>query len=266
MLCAALVCERASWQVCTRGIGGVKSPGRVGAIVVPAHTRFICPICCMDAGSHWMATSPRRSPGLRQHWPSSTQPGTRSPTRRRSPGCCCAPSPWPHPGDMVTGLHRRTERDAPRRPVQLRRVERRHQQLDRALRLCVQPVGGGRRLFRGPGARAAVRLEGTGGAHPPRLRGQPSDRRSARRSRAHDVHGGGACGRSFQATSLAMERLVDAGVLVQVSVGRRNRAFEAHELVDAFTAFERRLASPEGDTRTSTPARRVPGRPAGNRS
>ena len=68
-------------------------------------------------------------------------------------------------------------------------------------------------------------------------------------------------GRSFQATSLAMERLVEAGVLVQVSIGRRNRAFEAHELVDAFTAFERRLASPEGDTRVSTPARRVPRRP-----
>ena len=73
-------------------------------------------------------------------------------------------------------------------------------------------------------------------------------------------------GRSFQATSLAMERLVEAGVVVQVSVGRRNRAFEAHELVDAFTAFERRLASPEGYTRVSTPARRVPGRPAGNRA
>ena len=73
-------------------------------------------------------------------------------------------------------------------------------------------------------------------------------------------------GRSFQATSLAMERLVDAGVLVQVSIGRRNRAFEAHELVDAFTAFERRLASPEDDTRTSTPARRVRGLPAGIRS
>ena len=73
-------------------------------------------------------------------------------------------------------------------------------------------------------------------------------------------------GRSFQATSLAMERLVEAGVVVQVSVGRRNRAFEAHELVDAFTAFERRLASPEGDTRTSTPARRVSGLPAGIRA
>ena len=73
-------------------------------------------------------------------------------------------------------------------------------------------------------------------------------------------------GRSFQATSLAMERLVEAGVLVQVSVGRRNRAFEAHELVDAFTAFESRLASPEGDTRTSTSARRVPGRPVRRRT
>ena len=71
-------------------------------------------------------------------------------------------------------------------------------------------------------------------------------------------------GRSFQAAGLAIERLVEAGVLVQVSIGRRNRAFEAHELVDAFTALERRLASPEGDTRTSEPARRVPRRPARN--
>ena len=55
-------------------------------------------------------------------------------------------------------------------------------------------------------------------------------------------------GRSFPATSLAIERLVAASVLVQVSVGRRNRAYEAPELIDAFTAFERRLASPDGDT------------------
>ena len=68
-------------------------------------------------------------------------------------------------------------------------------------------------------------------------------------------------GRSFQATSLAVDRLVGAGVLVQVNIGRRNRAFEAHELVDEFTAFERRLASPQGDTRISAPARRVPRRP-----
>ena len=65
-------------------------------------------------------------------------------------------------------------------------------------------------------------------------------------------------GRSFQATGLAIERLRGAGVLVQVNVGRRHRAFEAPEMVEAFTALERRLASPAGDTRASAPARRVP--------
>ena len=65
-------------------------------------------------------------------------------------------------------------------------------------------------------------------------------------------------GRSFQATGLAIERLRGAGVLVQVNVGRRHRAFEAPEMVEAFTALERRLASPAGDARVSAPARRVP--------
>ena len=69
-------------------------------------------------------------------------------------------------------------------------------------------------------------------------------------------------GRSFQAANQAIGQLVEAGVLLQVNVGRRNRAFEAPDLVDAFTAFERRLASPEGDTLVSPPARRVPRRPA----
>ncbi len=65
-------------------------------------------------------------------------------------------------------------------------------------------------------------------------------------------------GRSFQAASQAIDRLVGAGALTQVNVGRRNRAFEAPELIDAFTALERQLASPAGDTRVSAPARRVP--------
>ena len=68
-------------------------------------------------------------------------------------------------------------------------------------------------------------------------------------------------GRSFQAASQGINQLMDAGVLAQVTVGRRNRAFEAPELIDAFTALERQLASPEGDTRVSGPARRVPRRP-----
>jgi Fic family protein len=67
-------------------------------------------------------------------------------------------------------------------------------------------------------------------------------------------------GRSFIQTNEAIQRLVDAGVLMQVTVGRRNRAFEASEIIAAFTALERQLASPEGDTRNSEPVRTVPRR------
>ena len=65
-------------------------------------------------------------------------------------------------------------------------------------------------------------------------------------------------GRSFQAANRAIDRLVETGVLAQVNVGRRNRAFEAPELIDAFTALERRMASPLGDTLVSEPTRDVP--------
>ncbi len=65
-------------------------------------------------------------------------------------------------------------------------------------------------------------------------------------------------GRTFQPVNDAIARLTDANILRQVSVGRRNRAFEAPEVFEAFTALERRLASPAGDTRTSAPSRRVP--------
>ena len=57
-----------------------------------------------------------------------------------------------------------------------------------------------------------------------------------------------------------MDRLVAAGVLVQVNVGRRNRAFEAPELINVFTALERQLASPAGDILVSPPIRNVPQR------
>jgi len=67
-------------------------------------------------------------------------------------------------------------------------------------------------------------------------------------------------GRTFKPAADAIERLVDAGILKQVTVGRRNRAFEAPEVIAAFTDLERQLASPEGDTRTSEPARTVPRR------
>jgi Fic family protein len=67
-------------------------------------------------------------------------------------------------------------------------------------------------------------------------------------------------GRSTQAINEAVGRLTAAGVLSQTTVGRRNRAFEAVELIDLFTALERQLASPEGDTRIAPPVRRVPHR------
>jgi Fic family protein len=66
--------------------------------------------------------------------------------------------------------------------------------------------------------------------------------------------------RTFQATNEAISRLSDADILKQVNVGRRNRAFEASELVRRFAALERRLASPAGNTGSSEPSRRVPRR------
>src|SRR6266851_7694618 len=67
-------------------------------------------------------------------------------------------------------------------------------------------------------------------------------------------------GRSYPQTNAAIRRLVDAGILSQITVGQRNRAFEAPAIINAFTDLERQLASPDGDTRTSEPARPVPPR------
>ena len=69
-------------------------------------------------------------------------------------------------------------------------------------------------------------------------------------------------GRTFNPASEAIQRLVGAGILHQVNVGRRNRAFEAPEVIAAFTDLERQLRSPEGDTRSSASVRRVPHRRA----
>ncbi len=70
-------------------------------------------------------------------------------------------------------------------------------------------------------------------------------------------------GRSFRATNRAIDDLVTSGVLKQVTVGRRNRAFEAVEIIDAFTRFERRLASPSGDTQVDRPTDTAGARTAG---
>ena len=64
-------------------------------------------------------------------------------------------------------------------------------------------------------------------------------------------------GRSFVATNNAIDRLDASGILQQVPLDRRNRAFEAPDVIQAFNDLERRLASPGGDTRMSPPARTV---------
>jgi len=64
--------------------------------------------------------------------------------------------------------------------------------------------------------------------------------------------------RSFPATNNAVATLVAAQILNQITVGERNRAYEAPEIITAFTNLERQLASPLGDTQHSTPSRKVP--------
>jgi Fic family protein len=67
-------------------------------------------------------------------------------------------------------------------------------------------------------------------------------------------------GRTYPAANNAVTQLVEAGVLNQVNIGRRNRAYEAPEIIAAFTDLERQLASPQGGTLTSEPNRHVPRR------
>jgi Fic family protein len=67
--------------------------------------------------------------------------------------------------------------------------------------------------------------------------------------------------KTFAAVNRAVETLVAANILTPAPAGQRNRVFEARELIDAFTALERQLASPDGNTRTSGPIRPVPERP-----
>lgn len=68
-------------------------------------------------------------------------------------------------------------------------------------------------------------------------------------------------GKSTQATMNAMQQLVDAHILRPMRADRkRGQVYEANEIIAAFTALERQLASPAGDTRLELPARPVPAR------
>ena len=67
--------------------------------------------------------------------------------------------------------------------------------------------------------------------------------------------------RSLQPTLDAVNRLADAGILVRAHAGRqRKQIYEAREIISLFTALERQLASPSGDTQSEPPTRPVPAR------
>lgn len=68
-------------------------------------------------------------------------------------------------------------------------------------------------------------------------------------------------GRSREAARLAVASLVGKGVLVQSSKNRKSGIYVARDVIDAFTGYERALASPTGDTSVEKPVRRVPQRP-----
>ncbi len=66
--------------------------------------------------------------------------------------------------------------------------------------------------------------------------------------------------RSFKATNQAISILLEHNILKERHANRRNRIFEAPEIIEAFTNLERQLASPASDTRLALPLRSVPQR------
>ena len=51
-------------------------------------------------------------------------------------------------------------------------------------------------------------------------------------------------GRAISATTAAVERCLDAGIVVPVKNQKRNRSFEVPDVINEYNILERRLASP----------------------
>jgi len=66
-------------------------------------------------------------------------------------------------------------------------------------------------------------------------------------------------GRTFKPANDAIQRLVQADILRQITIGRRNRAYEAPEIVEAFTDLERRRSRRERVSFGSLHGRIMPG-------
>ncbi len=67
--------------------------------------------------------------------------------------------------------------------------------------------------------------------------------------------------RSYPAARTAVRALEAQGILFQSSKNRKSGLYAAKEVLDAFTLYERSLATISGDTRLERPARRVPQKP-----
>lgn len=67
-------------------------------------------------------------------------------------------------------------------------------------------------------------------------------------------------GRSNEAVRLAVHALEEAEILVQNAKNRKSGIYVARDILDAFTAYERSLATPGGDTARQQPVRPVPQR------
>lgn len=67
-------------------------------------------------------------------------------------------------------------------------------------------------------------------------------------------------GKSYPSARLAVNELVERGVLKQNSKNRKSGIYVAGDIVEAFNAYERSLATVSGDTLTEKPKRPVPQR------
>lgn len=71
-------------------------------------------------------------------------------------------------------------------------------------------------------------------------------------------------GKSREAARNAIAALREAGVLTQNARNRKSNIFMAHDVLSAFTHYERALATPSGNTAAEKPVRPVPQRPPRN--
>lgn len=66
--------------------------------------------------------------------------------------------------------------------------------------------------------------------------------------------------RSYEAARNAIASLTKAGILTQNAKNRKSNLYVANDVVEAFTRYERSLATPGGDTKVERPVRAVPQR------